>query len=137
MIIFVGGPEKSSTRTKIENFQELYLSLAEIGNWKGLCGNLKVDDSVMEPIKFNGGNADDNKRDCLQAYFYSGRATWEEVQQAITKFPINNPRVAKEIGDKHLKNGELKDVHIIEITYKDHDRYLITNIFCSKGVATL
>ena len=105
MIIFVGACnclKKSSTGTNIEEVQELHQSLADIGNWRGLCENLKVPDSVMELLKHNGLSVEHNKRECLQAYFNSGTATWEEVREAVAAYPIINNVVADKIEEKYL-----------------------------------
>ena len=113
MFFFVGACdclENSSTRTVIEEFQDLYHAVADIGNWRGLCGNLKVNDSVMDTLKHNGRRSDENKLDCLQAFFDSGTVTWEEVREAVAKSPLFKNRVADQITKKYIKKGELKDI---------------------------
>lgn len=101
------GPE-SSTNTEIKDFHELYDAVQEIGNWKDLCHNLKVNDAVMNALEFDPQHAIENKRVCLRAYFDTGEATWEDVVKAVEKYPFFNKRVGKQIASKYIhKKDEL------------------------------
>jgi plasmid maintenance system antidote protein VapI len=73
----------------------------EIGNWRGLCTNLGVDEGVMDALIHSTATVDAKKADCLQAYFNSGEATWSDVVKAVAMHPIRNKRVAKRIAKAH------------------------------------
>ena len=82
--------------------------MQEIGDWKGLCFNLNVNDAKMNALDFGQQPPEWKKQECLKAYFDTGEATWEEVIRAVSDYPISNKRVAKEIADKYIhKRDEL------------------------------
>ena len=104
----VGDKSSTNTFTEVEHFNELYQALQEIGDWKGLCHNLNVDDATMNALEYDPKHTEWNKRDCLRAYFDTGEATWEDVVRAVGEYPINNKRVAKKIANKYIhKKDEL------------------------------
>ena len=72
-----------------------------IGNWRGLCTNLKVDESTMDPLVHSSARPEAKKADCLKAYFDTGEATWAEVVKAVAMYPIRNRRIAKEIAHNY------------------------------------
>ena len=68
----------------------------------GLCWNLDVDEGIMDRLKHaDYVTPESKKRDCLQAYLNSGRATWEMVIRAVTDKPVRNMKIAKKIADDY------------------------------------
>lgn len=102
---------KSSTQrghTEIKEILDLYQAVKNIGNWKGLCVNLRVAGATMNMLEYSTDNADSKKLTCLQAYFNNGEAIWEDVVRAVREYPINNNREANAIEAKYiLKRDEL------------------------------
>ena len=101
---------QSSTSTEIERFLDLYQAVQEVGDWKSLCRNLKVNEATMNALEFDQKQSEWNKRDCLRAYFDTGEATWEDVVRAVGEHrcPTSNKRVAEEIAKKYIhKKDEL------------------------------
>lgn len=90
-----------SAGDKISNLHDLLQAVKSIGNWRGLCTNLKVDGGEMDKLVYSNTNIDDKKMDCLQAYFNTGEAKWSEVVKAVAKSPINNRRIAKQIANEY------------------------------------
>ena len=87
--------------TKIKDSNQLYQAVAEIGDWVGLCSNLGVNEAKMNELQHSSGDNEKKKRECLQAYFDTGRAYWEEVVRAISNHPISNKRLASKIVEKY------------------------------------
>ena len=82
---------------KIENVYDLYHAVQDVGNWKGLCFNLRVDDATMNRIDLSDEHDANKKIDCLRAYIDGGEASWPSVVQAVAKPPISNKLLAKKI----------------------------------------
>ena len=75
--------------------------MKDIGDWRGLCTNLKVDEGTMDRLIHSSDRAEAKLNDCLKAYLKGGEATWTEVVRAVAMPPINNKRVAKKIAKKY------------------------------------
>ena len=95
--------------TEIEDFNPLYQEVAKIGDWDGLCSNLGVNEAKMNELRYSSGSYVEKKRGCLQAYFDTGEAFWEDVVKAVIKHPIDNKRVAIKIVEQHELRRELLD----------------------------
>ena len=91
--------------TKIDDFNMLYQEVAEIGQWNILCSYLGVDAAIINYLGYSSDK--DKKWHCLQAYYDTGAAYWEEVIIALIKHPINNGRVANKILDKYKLSSDL------------------------------
>ena len=91
--------------TTIDDLNKLYQEVAVISQWDFLCSYLGVDTAIMNDLRYLSDK--DKKLQCLQAYYDSGAAYWEEVIIAINKHPIKNRRVAKIILDKYGLNSDL------------------------------
>ena len=76
---------------EIESIQDLLQAVKDIGDWKGLCTTLGVEEGVMT-------SPETKKQDCLTAYWNNGEATWTEVVRAVAD---NNKRIAKKIAKKY------------------------------------
>ena len=48
---------------------------------------------------------DQPKDKCLESYFNSDEAYWEEVVIAVARPPLKNKRLAKEIAEKHMEDS--------------------------------
>ena len=82
--------------------------MKDIGDWRGLCTNLGVDDGIMDRLIHSAAHDLAKKQDCLTAYWNSGEATWTEVIQAVAMAPINNKRIAKDVANKyHVDFGKV------------------------------
>ena len=88
--------QQTASFTRIDKFNDLRQSVETIGDWQSLCRNLDVD---LEDILHD---RDHSKDKCLQSYFNSDEAYWEEVVMAVVRPPLKNKRVAKEIAKKYL-----------------------------------
>ena len=112
MPIFVGGQQSAgSTSSQINthsvgSVRELVTTLGEIGNWEILCTNLGVRQAVMSELTNSPLHVSIKKKRCLESYFNSGRAHWEEVIATVAGPGIFNERVAKKIADKYLLDWE-------------------------------
>ena len=95
--------------TKIDKFKQLYDAVHKIGNWRGLCLHLGVRDAIMNALVNSNKDTEDKKVECLQAYYNSGEAYWEEVVRALIKHPINNKRLGKEIIEQNQLRTDLLD----------------------------
>ena len=90
----------------IASKQDLFLELAEIGNWQSLCSYLKVPEAVInnlenEHLKNNAG-----KQRCLSVYFDQGKACWEKVIQVIAGDPFYKEKLASQIAKKYGVNRQ-------------------------------
>ena len=95
--------------TKIYVFKQLYDAVHKIGNWRGLCLHLGVRDAIMNALVNSNKEFEEKKVECLQAYYNSGEAYWEEVVRALIKHPINNKRLGKEIIEQNQLRTDLLD----------------------------
>ena len=76
-------------------------AVQNIGDWRGLCTNLKVDEGTMNILLHSNDRTEAKKEECLQAYFDTGDATWNDVVRAVSMHPIKNKRLAKKIAKDH------------------------------------
>ena len=98
----VGGDISINSQSHtVESMQDLAKMLTDIGNWEALCTNLGVRQAVMSELIYSPLDVNIKKKRCLQSYFNSGRAHWEEVIAAVVGPGIFNERVAKRIADKY------------------------------------
>ena len=74
----------------------------EIGDWFGLCTNLRVSEAVMNGLKETAGKNSHKKQDCLTSYFNKYNSLWNEVVRVIAK-SMDNERLACKIARKHMK----------------------------------
>ncbi len=88
----------------VTSVKELYLMLEDIGNWEALCLNLGVQGSVIDELRHSRLEVSVMKLRCIEAYFNSGEATWEDVVLAVTLYPIMNTKVANKITQKYLRS---------------------------------
>ena len=96
--------------TEVENVNQLYQATAEIGNWDRLCSNLGIGNAKMEELRHSSGKNEEKKRECLQTYFDTGEAYWEEVVRALIKHPINNKRLGMKLVEQYrLRTDKLLD----------------------------
>ena len=93
--------------TDIRDFIQLYSAVADIGDWEGLCWNLRVDDATMNFLEYSSDDDRVKKRRCLRAYRNTGKAYWDEVVRAIVSYPIKNKRVAKEIVERYKLSSDI------------------------------
>ena len=103
--IYIGataGGDDSKITHAVESVQELVKMLSDIGNWEALCTNLGVNRGVMSELIHTSLDANIKKKRCLESYFDSGLAHWEEVIKAVVGPGILNERVAKKITYKYL-----------------------------------
>lgn len=56
----------------------------------------------MNELRHSNARIKKKKRECLQAYFDTGEANWNDVTEAIKKSPINNNRL--NIAEEHLRD---------------------------------
>ena len=82
---------------------DLIQAVKDIGDWRGLCTNLGVNDGVIETLVHSTTSVD-KKADCLRAYFNDGKANWADVVKAVAMYPINNRRVARQIANTYGLN---------------------------------
>ena len=94
--------EGSINTHTVESVQDLVKMLSDIGNWEALCTNLGVRQAVMSELIHSPLEPSIKKKRCLESYFDSGHAHWEEVIAAVVGPGIFNERVAKKIADKYV-----------------------------------
>ena len=75
--------------------------MAEIGDWEGLCRNLGVSNDVLNELRFSNMENRVKKRRCLENYFNTGKACWDEVVEVVANYPFYNRRLAKKIAENH------------------------------------
>ena len=68
---------------------------------------LKVDDGTMNMLRYSESDNRVKKRECLEAYWNSGEAYWEDVVRAVVSYPIKNKRVAKEIVERYKLSSNI------------------------------
>ena len=98
-----------SVGDEIKNLNDLIQAVKDVGNWKGLCRNLDVDEGTMDKLIQNYNLPDEQKAECLTAYFNAGKAKWSKVVDAVAKYPVSNERLAKKIAEDHGLPFEDKD----------------------------
>ena len=86
---------------EIQSLYDLTKAVQTIGDWRGLCTNLKVDEGTMNTLIHSSDRPETKKDECLKAYFDTGDATWSEVVRAVGMHPIKNKRLAKKIAEDH------------------------------------
>ena len=90
------------TGNDIRKVNDLIQAVKDVGDWKGLCRNLDVDEGTMDVlIKNPNSPPNELKAECLTVYFNSGKATWSKVVEAVANFPIKNKRLARKIANDH------------------------------------
>ena len=99
LLIFCIGTHDSGD--KIDHINHLIQAVQSVGDWRGLCGNLNVDEGTMNILKHSTDRPETKMAECLQAYFDNGEATWSQVVRAVAMHPIKNKRLAKEIANDH------------------------------------
>lgn len=87
---------------KFSDFSGAMLGL-DLDYWEDLCRILKVDEAVIDDLKtFKRWRGDRVKWErCLQEYFDTGAATWEEVVRIIASDPFEKIVKAKETARKY------------------------------------
>lgn len=98
--------------TIIQDSYELQRAVVEIGNWQGLCENLKVDRGTMNRLQYSYEHQEYKKSDCLNSYFNQGDAVWEEVILAVAQAPLNNVGLARNIAQKYLSEPNQEKILI-------------------------
>ena len=88
--------------TIIRDPSELRHAVAEIGNWLGLCENLKINTGTIEELKYSNDHAEYRISECLTRYFDKGEAVWEEVVFAVAQPRLSKGRLAKKIARTYL-----------------------------------
>jgi hypothetical protein len=81
---------------------ELQQAVVEIGNWRGLCENLKINRGTIEKLKYSIDPLEYKISDCLTAYFDKGEAVWEEVILAVARPPLVKGDLARKIARRYL-----------------------------------
>ena len=90
-----------TTDEEIKKVNDLIQAVKEIGNWRGLCTNLGVNEGKIDALIHSTATVDTKKAACLRAYFIGGQAKWSDVVKAVAMHPISNKRVAKQIAKDH------------------------------------
>ena len=93
--------------TSITKIQELGKAVAEIGDWETLCENLEVPSAVINELHFSNSKIERKKAVCLEVYFNSGKACWEQVVKTVADSPFYNKRLARQIAATHGIKDEL------------------------------
>ena len=86
---------------EIENIQDLIQAVKDVGDWRALCTNLKINEGKMDFLVNSADSFMIKKAECLQAYFDEGDAKWSDVVKAVAKHPVNKIRIAKKIAKIH------------------------------------
>ena len=94
-----GEAEKDA---RINSFNDMFQAVASVGDWRGLCMNLGVSESTLDTLKYSTERDIAKKRNCLEACFNTGEATWEKLANTVEQFPINNKRLAQSIREKFI-----------------------------------
>jgi len=90
----------------IASKQDLFLELAEIGNWQSLCSYLKVPEAVINNLENEHLKNNARKQRCLSAYFDQGKACWEKVIQVVAGDPFHKKKLASQIAEKYDVNWQ-------------------------------
>ena len=93
--------------TSITKIHELRKAVAEIGDWKTLCENLEVPSAVISELHFSNSEIGRKKAACLEIYFNSVKACWEQVVKVVADHPFYNKRLARQIAFMHGVKDEL------------------------------
>lgn len=93
--------------TSIAKIQELGKAVAEIGDWETLCENLEVPSAVINELLFSNLKIRRKKAVCLEIYFNSGKACWEQIVKIVADHPFYNKRLARGIAAIHGVKDEL------------------------------
>ena len=87
---------------EIKSSQDLHKALAEIGNWEALCGNLRVEEAVLDGLRYAQLQHEEKKRRCLQSFYQQlGTTCWETVINVLTGYPFYNGKLAKWIAEEY------------------------------------
>ena len=102
--------------TIIQDSSELRHAVVEIGNWLGLCENLKINIGTIEELKYSNDHIKHKISECLTAYFDKGEAVWEEVVFAIAQPRLNKGVLARKIARRYLPEpNEAKILKMLQI----------------------
>ena len=94
----------------IKEIQDLIQAVKDVGNWRALCMNLRVNEGKMDSLVYAAGREETKKTECLQAYFDEGDAKWSDVVKAVARHPVNKKLIAKKIARTHGINfDEVQD----------------------------
>ena len=88
----------------VTSVKALFSMLEDIGNWEALCVNLGIRSGLIDELRHSRLEVSVMKLRCIEAYFNTGEATWEDVVLAVTLYPIMNTMVANRITQKHLRS---------------------------------
>ena len=95
--------DQFSDLTDIKDSHELRQAVTvEIGNWRSLCENLKINRGTIEKLMYSNDLPEYKISDCLNAYFDKGEAVWEEVILAVAQPPLVKGNLAKKIAHRYL-----------------------------------
>lgn len=95
-----------------DKFYDLSESVEKIANWQDLCGNLRVDETVMNKAK---NDKDHAKYMCLKAFFDS-EGSWEELVIAVSRPPFKDKRLAKDIAQTYVHESNVESIlEMVEI----------------------
>ena len=86
---------------EILTLKELLRATSDVGDWESLCTNLDVFSGVMNGLIHSQYPVSTKRKRCLESYFNTGDAVWEDVIAAIAGSPIYNERLAKKIAKKY------------------------------------
>ena len=100
-------PQFTDICHRISKTQELEKAVAEIGDWETLCDYLEVPKSVINRLRFSNKQDQRKKSECLEAYFKSGKACWEDIVKVVADHPFNNKILAKRIASTYGVKDEL------------------------------
>ena len=94
--------DQFSDPTYIQNSHELQQVVVEIGNWRGLCKNLKINRGTVEKLIYSNDLPEYRISDRLNAYFDKGEAVWEEVILPVARPPLVKADLARKIARRYL-----------------------------------
>ena len=99
--------------TIIQYSSQLHQAVVEIGNWRGLCENLKINRGTIEKLKYSSDPPEYKISDCLTAYFDKGEAVWEELIIAIAQPPLGKGDLARKIARRYLNEPNQAKILIL------------------------
>ena len=85
----------------IKTKQELEIAVAEIGQWEALCGHLGAPEAVLSELRDSEMGTRKKKSRCLEAYYNTGKACWEQVVKVVAEFPIQKKKISEQIAHAH------------------------------------
>ena len=108
--------DQFSDLTNIKDSHELRQTVTvEIGNWRSLCENLKINRGTIETLMYSNDHPEYKMSDCLIAYFDRGEAVWEEVILAVAQPPLVKDDLARKIARRYLhKPNQAKILRMLQ-----------------------